>query len=149
MNRIDSYGIHDRVEYIRYMYDNTDKHPTAYELFVLPLAAYDENGVLLRADKKFRSFTGITEDDISNGRANIFDCLNKENKGILGAAKKAFDDEEVVVRDLVCPLCPATEGVKSEICRYHDAVFFPMAYDREYVPCCGVLLMDEAPGCYG
>ena len=143
MNRIDPDSIHDRVEYIRYMFDNADKHPTAYELFVLPIAAYDSDGKLVKADKKFRSFTGITEEDIRSGRANIFDCLNKENKGIVSAAKKAFHDEEVIVHDLVCPLRPATEGVRPEICRYRDAVFFPMAYDREYVPYCGVLLIDE------
>jgi len=143
MTGIDADSIHDRVDYIRYLFDNTDKHPTAFELFVLPLAAYDESGVLVRADKKFRSFTGVTEDDIRTGCVNFFDCLNKENKGIVGAAKKAFIGEEVVVQDLVCPLCPATEGVKPEICRYHGAVFFPMTYDREHVPYSGVLLMDE------
>ena len=143
MNKFDADAIHDRVEYIRYMFENTDKHPTAFDLFVLPTAVYDSNGVLVRADKKFRNFTGVTEDDIRTGRANIFDCLNKENEGIVSAAKKAFDDEEVVMHDLECPLCPATDGVKSEICRYKDAVFFPMTYDREFVPYSGVLLMDE------
>jgi len=127
------------------MYDNADKHPKAYELFVLPLAVYDESGTLVKADKKFRSFTGVTEADIKNGSANIFDCLNKENKGIISAAKKAFKGKEVVVEDLECPLCPATDGVKPEICRYHDAVFFPIAYERDHVPYSGVLLMDEAP----
>jgi len=149
MNRVDADNIHDRVDYIRYLFDNTDKHPTAYELFVQPLAAYDSDGKLVKADKKFRSFTGITEDDIKSGRANIFDCLNKENKGIVSAAKKAFIGEEVIVQDLVCPLRPVTEGVKPEICRYHDAVFFPMTYDRECVPYSGVLLIDEETADYG
>jgi len=125
------------------MFDNTDRHPTAYELFVLPLAAYDNNGFLVRANKKFRSFTGITEDDIRNGSASLFDYLNKENTGIVGAAKKAFHDEEVVAQNLVCPLRPATEGVKSEISRYREAVFFPMTYDREFVSYGGVLLTDD------
>jgi len=34
------------------MFDNADKHPTAYELFVLPLAAYDSDGKLVKVDKK-------------------------------------------------------------------------------------------------
>ena len=143
MNKIDPDSIHDRVEYVKYMFENTDKHPTAFELFVLPLAAYDKSGKLVSADKKFRAFTGITEDDIKCGTANIFDCLNKENKGLVSAAKKAFTGEKVIMHDLECPLCPATDGVKSEICRYHDAVFFPMTNGREPVPYSGVLLMDE------
>jgi len=128
------------------MYDHTDTHPLAYELFVLPIAAYDTDGKIVRADKKFRSFTGITEDDIKSGKANVFEYLNEENEGIVSAAKKAFNDEEVIVHDLVCPLCPATEGVRSEICRYKDAVFFPMTSEGENVPCSGVLLIDDVPG---
>jgi len=143
LKKLDPGSIHDRVEYIKYMFENTDKHPTAFELFVLPLAAYDKSGKLVSADKKFRAFTGISEEDIKSGSVNIFDCLNKENEGIVSAAKKAFTGEEVIMQDLECPLCPATEGVKSEICQYHDAVFFPMTYDREFVPYSGVLLMDE------
>ena len=143
MKKIDPDSIHDRVEYVKYMFENTDKHPTAFELFILPLAAYDESGVVVRADKKFRAFTGITEDEIKNGSVNIFDCLNKENKGLVSAAKKAFTGEEVIMQDLECPLYPVTQGVRSETCQYHDAVFCPMTYDREFVPYSAVLLMDE------
>lgn len=144
MNRAYSGNIIDRVEYIRYLYDHTDEHPSAFDHFVLPLAVYDENGFLVRANKKFRSFTGITDDDIKNGCACIYDYLNKDNEGIISEAKKAFNGEEVVLQKLECPLCPASDGVKSEICHYHDAVFFPMIFEREFVSCSGVLFMDEA-----
>ena len=144
MSTIDTHGIHDRVEYIRFIFINTGEHPTAYESFILPLAAYDSDGIMVRANQKFRRLTGITKDDIKNGRVNIFDYLNKEeNKGIVGAARQAFHDEEVILQDLVCPVRPASEGTKPEMSLFKNAVFFPIIYDKEWITTSGVLLMRE------
>jgi hypothetical protein len=141
MNIINKYSIHDRVEYIQDMFVLSDRFPTAFECFVLPLAAYDAEGKMVRANKIFRRLTGITEDDISCGRANLFKYLNEKNKGIIGAAKKAFDDEEVILQDLIYPMCSAARGEEKELSLFKNAVFFPLAYDRECITYSGVLFM--------
>jgi len=61
LKKLDPNSIHDRVEYVRDLFMFTDKHPTAYELFIFPLAAYDSDGIMIRANKRFRYFTGITD----------------------------------------------------------------------------------------
>ena len=144
MGNLDPNSVHDRVSYVRDIYNLSDKFPSAFERFVLPLAAYDESGMMVRANSKFRRLTGLKEDDIQNHSANIFDYLNSENKGIAGAARQAFHDEEVIMEDLVCPLCPCIEADKKEISKFKNAVFFPMARGHECIICGGVLFMFDA-----
>ena len=135
-------GIQNRIDHAQYMYEHTDEYPTVYESFIYPLAAYESDGKIVRANEKFRRLTGLTQEEITNG-ASIYDYLNNENKGLISAAKKAFHDREEIMQNLVCPLNPDTKVEKLELNRYKSAVFFPMVYNEENVAISGVYVIPE------
>jgi PAS domain-containing protein len=137
-------SVHDRVEFIRYMYSKTGKYPTVIEDFVLPLAVYTQSGSIQNANSKFRSLTGLTEDDLLAGRANIYNYLNKagrKNTGFTEAAAEAFDGDEILVRRLTCPLLPYTKAARIQLGMYHSAVFFPLAAIQGIIQYSALLLI--------
>jgi PAS domain-containing protein len=82
--------IHTRMGYVQYIYKNRDTY-SAFEDFSFPIVLYDRKGIIAAANKRFRDFTEIKEDDIRPGKINIFDYLDDENAGLLETAHNAFD----------------------------------------------------------
>jgi len=118
-------------------------HPENFENFTLPIAAYDRHGVIVGANRIFRSLTGITQDDMRSGAANLFDRLDETNDGLAQAAHNAFDGGESVCEGTGCPLrTHAGKAAEYQLSRHPNALLFPMARDRAGVRLAGILL-DE------
>ena len=67
MNKYQADRIHERLDHIRYYYTHTETCPRTFETWSFPIAAYDREGVIHRANKMFREFAGISGDDIRCG----------------------------------------------------------------------------------
>ena len=141
MNRYNADSVHRRVDYTRYIYRNTDIYPTAFESLSYPIAAYGRDGIIAGANKYFRDVAGITADEVQNGSVNFFDCLIENNALLLEAAHNAFNGEEKLYED-IGPALHAEPGtaVYLQLADFPNAIFFPMAYDREGVRLAAVLL---------
>ena len=140
--------VHKRVDYIQYVYQNTDRHPGYFERLPFPVAVYDIVGTIIRANRVFRNITGTTEDDIRNEKANIFDLIDKKNAWFFTkAAFGAFDGSEKVYENIGPALTPCDDVAARLVAKFPHAIFFPMAYDREGVRHAAVLLdkNDKAP----
>ena len=136
---INEKAVHTRVEHIRYIYQ---KSHLAFETYMQPIAAYDRDGRIVRATSDFRALAGITGDDISKGSANIFDCLNGGNAGILEAVRDVFNDTEIIVPTNMHPLHFKTTVAEYQLSKFKYAVFFPMAYAEKSVRYGGVVLIE-------
>jgi hypothetical protein len=133
-----------RVEYIRYVYKTSDY---LFENFQQPIAVYKPDGQIVSATKDFRELAGIIADDIENGGANLYECLNDgENPEIIDNARAVFNNFERIVKDTVCLLRPVDEWRKRLLEDYRNAVFFPLEYldiKKTAVDCCAVLFIRE------
>jgi len=129
-----------RIKYVRYIYENIEKYPTAFESFVFPIAIYDNAGTIIKATMLFNELAGITEDEINQRKVNISDCLNYGNAGLSEATHSVFNDTEKVLHGLVRPLNSKTAVTKSESAIYTGAVFFPMTYKGKHIEYGAVLL---------
>ena len=141
MSKYNADSVHKRVDYARYIYKNTDIYPTAFESLSYPIAAYGRDGVIVGANRYFREVARITAKEIQNGSVSFFDCLIENNAMLLEAAHNAFDGEEKVYED-IGPALRAEPGtaVYLQLADFPNAIFFPMAYDREGVKLAAVLL---------
>ena len=143
MNKYSPDRVHRRVDYIQYTYSNTQIHPRAFEISSFPVAVYDHDGKIAGANKIFRDVAGITEEDILNRKANIFDCINETNTILIEAAHGAFDGEEKVYLSISPALNTNGCIADYQITLYPNAIFFPMSYDGDGVRLAGVLLDEE------
>jgi hypothetical protein len=144
MSALSEKNLQQRVRHIRSMYECLDEFPNVFENFVFPVAIYDRDGKAIIANNCFRSLTIISNCDVKQGSANIFDCLNNEEAGIIEAARKAFDGNAEVVQNFVCPLIPDSEASKITLSLFKGAVFFPIAYLVGKIHYCAVLLVRDA-----
>ena len=142
MDRYNAESVHKRVDYVQYIYKNTNLFPTNFESFVYPIAVYDRNGIIVRANRLFRRLADISADDIQHEKANIFDCLNNDNVVLMEAAHNAFDGNEKVYQNIDCALYTKSITAEKQLSNFPNAIFFPMYFDREGVRLSAVLL-DE------
>jgi PAS domain-containing protein len=140
MDRYSVDKVNRRADFVQYMYLNTVRFPMEFECFVLPIAAYDREGKIVRANKYFRELAGISEDDVQEGRINFYECLNHENAGLVEAALGVFENTKKVVRDVGLLLRPNEKTDDYQLSRYPNAIFFPMTYKQGDVECGAVLL---------
>ena len=140
MGKYQADKVHTRVDYVRYIYKNTDLFPNNFENFQFPVAVYSRDGEIAEANKYFRDIAGIASGDIRHEKVNIFDCLNKKSAGLIEAARNAFGGGESVYEGMR-PLCaePGTPAYKL-IAKLPNAIFFPMACDCEKVTLAAILL---------
>ena len=132
MNRTELDGIQNRLDYARYVYKNAEG---VFEDFAQPIAAFDRDGRIIKATGLFRKLAGITEDEIRQGGASIFNCLNNKNAGLLEAAQNVFGDGEKILTDLVRPLRVKSHTAEFQAAQYTRAAVFPFTYlsgDIEY-----------------
>ena len=142
MDKYNPYSVHRRVDYVQYIYKNKI-YPNHFEDFYFPIAVYDRNGIIAEANRKFRNLAKITENEIRDKKANIFDYINASDTGLAEAAHNAFDgNENVYIGDK--RLIRAEAGTPEEylLSKYPNAIFFPIARDRNGVTLAGILL-DE------
>jgi len=106
-----------------------------------PIAVYGRDGTIAGANWQFRNFTGITADEIKSGSANFFNCLIENNVALLEAVHNAFAGEEKVYEDMG-PALRAKPGTSEymQIADFPNAIFFPMAFDKDGVKLAAVLL---------
>ena len=142
MDQYNPERVHTRVGYIQYIYKN-EIYPEAFDNFVLPLAVYDLNGIITQANDTFRKLAGLGSDDIQNGAVNIFERLGDKNTGLAEAAHNAFDGKENVYKGtgrLIRAEADTPEAYLSS--KYPNAIFFPIARDKDGISLAGILL-DE------
>jgi len=135
-----SHEASQRTDYLRFIYENREKHPTTFENMP-PTAVYDRDGKIVKASVLFRDFTEITNDDIQDGKANIYDCVNTNNTGVMEAIQNLFNDNEILVSGLVNPLCVKSKPVIAGTKKFTKAVFFPISYLQNSVEYGAVLLL--------
>ena len=140
MDKYNAESVHTRIDYVRYIYRN-DLYPKNFDSLPFPIAVYGGDGVIAGANKSFREIAGITADDISQGRANLFDCLNSDNAALVEAAHNAFDGKERVYQGIGHALRTKTKTAANVLSNYPNAIFFPIACDREGV-IHGAVLLD-------
>ena len=142
MNKYHPERIHKRVDYVQYIYKHRDTY-SAFESFMFPIVIYDRNGTISAANKMFRDFTEIKQDDIQFEKTNIFDYLNDRNAGLLEVAHNAFDGKEnVYTGDKRLILAEAGTPEEYLLSKYPNAIFFPIARDGDGISLAGILL-DE------
>ena len=129
-----SYLVHLRVFIVQEVYAKKSEY---FEDFQSPVAAYDCDGIIARANKKFRDFLGIAKEDISNGKINFFDYLDKENTMVAGYAHNAFGGEEKVTLNYSRYIRAAQK------IDFPNAIFFPMTRDGDDVKLAGILLDEK------
>jgi len=133
--------IHRRVDYAQYTFRLA---PQAFDGLKFPIAVYGKDGIITGANKYFREVARITQDNIQNRTANLFNLLNNENALLTEAAHNAFDGKEKVYQGIGRALCsePGTiEYLRLE--DYPNAIFFPMAIECGGVTLAGILLDDN------
>ena len=141
----DTTEVREWLEHIKYYYTHKDLFPRMFETFSNPIAIYDRDGVITGANKMFRTFAGIDEDDILIKNVNIFTCLNDKKKGLIESLHIAFNGEEKVCENVNPAL--NTKDIVSEyqINFFRNAIFFPMIYSGGKVKLAGLLLDKREP----
>ena len=142
MDKYNPERVHTRVGYIQYIYKN-EIYPEAFENFVLPLAVYDRGGIIAQANDTFRKLAGLRSDDIQNGAVNIFERLDDKNTVLIEAAHNVFDGKEKVCEGIGRAIRAKPGSVEYlQLEDYPNAIFFPIARDRDGISLAGILL-DE------
>ena len=120
-----------RLEHIKYLCNNTDKHPKGIDLLYQPIAVYDRNGVIVKASKQFLQFTGNEGRDVAADKINITDCLNDKNGVMAAAAMGAVCEyQESILRGLHKPMKSDMSAHAPEAEKYKEAAFFYMLDTR-------------------
>ena len=142
MDKYNQDSVHRRVDYVQYIYKNK-VYPNHFEDFYFPIAVYDRDGIIAEANRKFCNLAKMTENEIRDKKANIFDCLNENDAELAEATHNAFDGKENVYKGknrLIRAEADTPEDYLSS--KYPNAIFFPIARDGDGVSLAGVLL-DE------
>ena len=100
MEKIDASNV---AEYIQSIFQKSDG---VFETVKEPIAVFDNKGKIVRASKLFRKLAGMTENDVTKGGANIYNCLNNDENAGLTEAVESFllHDSEKKIDNLVFPL---------------------------------------------
>ena len=139
---MDSYNeinVSKRLDYIRYIYGNTDDYPTVFENFIFPIAVYRSDGRIEGANKFFREIAGLSAEDIRLEGVNIYNYLDGTCENLIDAAHLAFDGSERVYEDICHGLFTNNNISANMIKRYPNAIFFPVDFDDGEVRLAGVL----------
>ena len=135
--------IHTRMSYVQYIYINRGVY-SAFELFSFPIVIYARDGVVAAANRMFRDFTEIKDDDIRLGKINIFDYIDNSNDGLDEAVRMAFSGVPNVYISNIRIIRAETGTSEAYISsQYPNAIFYPMTYDGEGVKLVGILLDDN------
>jgi len=123
--------VHSLLELIQYLFTNPEKHTAGIDLPMNPIAVYDRDGSIVKASEYFLKISDITRDDIQNNRANLFECLNTENKGLVEAAKGALYNGTKYFEEVDRPLSVKKAYTSSQMALYTKAAFFPITHNRD------------------
>jgi len=123
--------VHNHLDFIQFLFENPDKQPAGVDLVSSLVAVYDRDGVIVKASKNFQRITGITENDVQNGRTTVFDCINKDNGELVEAAKGALYNGTKYFEEIERPLNVKTGNVAYEMALHTRAAFFPIAHNRD------------------
>jgi len=108
---------------------------------MFPIVIYSRDGTIAAANKDFRYFTEITEDDIQIEKINLYDYLDDTNAGFVEAAHSAFDGNEYVYTgDKRLIHAEADSPEDYVLSKYPNAIFFPIARDDDGISLAGILL---------
>jgi len=133
-------SVRKRIGFIQFIYQQTATFPNNFENFSFPVAVYNRAGVVMGANKYFRTIAGISQEDVSLGKANIFKLLNDKGNGLVVAADAVFGGKEKICED-VCPALRTYGAVAAhQVGFFPNAIFFPMTTDRGSVKLAAVLL---------
>jgi len=108
-------------------------HKDTIERVKEPIAVYSKDGTIIMAEKKFRELAGITEEDITLKKANLFDCLNSENEKILAGAREVFNGIRLSENYPVNPLRVMPEAAYGKSLEFVSVTFFPVSYAQNEV----------------
>ena len=125
--------VHFRVDVVQRDYTNNPKH---FENHILPIAAYDRDGIIAGANKLFRNLIGVSENDIQKGAINLYDYIDEKKVNLIDLAHNAFNGGERVCKDARCIL--QTEAEQTYL--YPFAILFPMTRDGDDVTLAGIML---------
>ena len=129
-----------RIGYVQYIYSLRETKK-AFDNFIFPIVVYSRDGTITAANRKFREFTKIKEDNIQLEKINIFDLLDNENTELVEAAHMAFSGiENVYTGDKRLLHAKADSPEDYLLSQFPNAIFYPMTYDQEGVKLVGILL---------
>ena len=132
--------IHTRMSYVQYIYINRGVY-SAFELFSFPIVIYARDGVVAAANRMFRDFTEIKDDDIRLGKINIFDYIDNSNDGLDEAVRMAFSGvPNVYISDTRIMRAEADTPEDRLLRKHPNAIFYPVTCDREGIRLVGILL---------
>lgn len=141
MNKYDAENLQKRADQIRCINKRTSIFMTNFESFSFPVASFDRNGRIVRANRRFLEIAGVTDEDVQFGRENIFNCLDAKNERLADAVRGVFFGKERIYEGIGPVLRTNDENTAILVTRYPNAIFFPMTYGREGVEL-GAILLD-------
>jgi len=140
LNKYHPERIHKRVDYVQHLYWDNELY-SLFEGFIYAIAVYGRDGIIEAANRKFRDFTKIRGDEIQLKKINIFDYIDDTNVGLVEAAHNAFDGKEsVYIGDKRLINAKADSPEDYLLSQFPNAIFFPMAHDRDGISLVGILL---------
>ena len=143
MDRYTPERVHRRVDYIQYIYWNC---PDNFESFTYPLAVYNRDGTVTDANKLFRELVSAEPSEVASGTISLFDRLNERNAGLAETARNTFDGNERAYEGADRLLCAAPETAAYHLLnRFPNAIFFPVARDKNGIRLAGILLDENKP----
>ena len=115
------------------------------ETVLSAIAVFNREGVISGVNNQFRDLTGISEDEIESGAANIFDYLRKENTRFTEFISDAFSGKYTVC-DKMGNLITVKEEKreKFEPTQYTYAIFYPMSKSDD-IKLAGIMIDKNEP----
>ncbi len=110
-----------------------------------PIAFFERNGLLVKANRVLAQAACIAESDLAVGHINFLNRITTENDGVMNAAERVFKGETGIVRDLVAPISMFVRDDCLPDCNddYQTALFFPVSSNAEYITCGAIVLMRQ------
>ena len=123
--------VHNHLDFIQFLFENPDNQPKGIDLVSSLVAVYDRKGIIVKASKSFQRITGIQEDDVQNGKSNIFECMNDDNGELVEAAKGALYNGTKYFEEVERPLRVKNNRTSYEMALHTRAAFFPITHNRD------------------
>lgn len=127
---------------LRLLTENAGIFSDVFDSLPFPMALFKKGGELVMANRALIDKTGVTADDMSGGKMNLFSRMTDENFSVLEATEDTFLGKTTLLRRLVCPLmmfcCDESRTVSNA---YKSAVFFPVTNAQGQITTGAVMLM--------
>lgn len=127
---------------LRLLTENAGMFSDVFDSLPFPMALFKKSGELVMANRALIDETGVTAEDMSDGKMNLLSRMTDENFSVLEATEDTFLGKTTLLRKLVCPLTMFCRDDSRAVSNaYKRAVFFPVANAKGQITTGAVMLM--------